>query len=118
MKNITNFFDKESLEKMFFCFPDPNFKRVHYRRRIVNKNLLADYCYLLKSGGKIYAITDVLQLHEWHLEMLSTHPQFSKVPDEESEKDPCIKAILEETEEGKKVARNRGKKYWCVFQKH
>ena len=118
MKNITNYFEKESLEKMFFCFPDPNFKKAHYRRRIINKNLLGDYCYLLKSGGKIYTITDVPQLYEWHIEQLSSFPLLSRVSDKECEEDPCIAAILESTEEGKKVARNRGKKFWCVFQKH
>jgi tRNA (guanine-N7-)-methyltransferase len=118
MKNITNYFHKESLEKMFFCFPDPNFKKHHYRRRIINTNLLGDYCYLLKSGGKIYAITDVIQLHEWHLEQLGRYPLLSKVSDEDCESDPCIAAILQETEEGKKVTRNRGKKFWCVFQKN
>ena len=82
MKNLTNFFEKESIDKLFFCFPDPNFKKVHYRRRIINKNLLADYCYVLRPGGKIYAITDVLQLHEWHLEQLSAHPMLVRVSDE------------------------------------
>jgi Predicted S-adenosylmethionine-dependent methyltransferase len=118
MKTMANFFGKESLEKLFFCFPDPNFKKSHYRRRIINENLLGDYVYLLKSGGKIYTITDVLQLHEWHLSQLSKHPLLSIVCEEDCEKDPCIAVMLDQTEEGKKVTRNRGKKFWCVFQKH
>ena len=94
MKTMANFFGKESLEKLFFCFPDPNFKKSHYRRRIINENLLGDYVYLLKSGGKIYTITDVLQLHEWHLSQLSKHPLLSIVCEEDCEKDPCIAVMF------------------------
>ena len=32
------------------------------------------------------------------------------------EKDPAVKAMTEVTEEGKKVARMGGKKYWAVFR--
>jgi tRNA (guanine-N7-)-methyltransferase len=117
MKNLPNFCGKESLEKLFFCFPDPNFKKSHYRRRIVNKALIMDYCYLLKPGGKIYAITDVFQLHEWHLQQLSECKTLVAVDEEENLKDPCLQVILSDTEEGKKVTRNLGKKYWCIFQK-
>jgi tRNA (guanine-N7-)-methyltransferase len=31
--------------------------------------------------------------------------------------DPCVKAMTEETEEGKKVARGGGKKYVAVFRR-
>jgi hypothetical protein len=31
--------------------------------------------------------------------------------------DPCVKAMTEETEEGKKVARGGGKKYFAVFRR-
>ena len=35
MKTITNYFKKGQISKMFFCFPDPHFKRANYRRRII-----------------------------------------------------------------------------------
>ena len=76
-----------------------------------------DYCYLLKQGGKIYAITDVFQLHEWHLEQLGECARLKRVPDEEALQDPCVQVMMADTEEGKKVARNLGKKYWCVYEK-
>jgi len=117
MKHLLNFFAKSSISKMFFCFPDPHFKKANYRRRIITYNLLCDYSYVLEKGGKIYAITDVLKLHEWHLEQLEKHPLFQPVPEEENQNDPCVEAIIQETEEGKKVARNQGKKYYCVYRK-
>lgn len=33
------------------------------------------------------------------------------------ESDPCVRAMTEETEEGKKVARGGGKKYVAVFRR-
>ena len=39
--------------------------------------------------------------------MLGRHPQ---------EKDPAVQAMTEVTEEGKKVARMGGEKYWAVFR--
>lgn len=35
---------------MFFLFPDPHFKRSKHKWRIINKNLLAEYAYVLREG--------------------------------------------------------------------
>ena len=35
MKYLPNFFKKAQLSKMFFCFPDPHFKKTTHRRRII-----------------------------------------------------------------------------------
>ena len=55
---------------MFFCFADPHFKKSNHRRRIINTALLTDYAYILKTGGKIYTVTDVEDLHNWQVEKL------------------------------------------------
>ncbi len=118
MRYLPNFFKKEQIEKLFFCFPDPHFKQKNHRRRIVNDNLLTEYAYILAPGGMIYTITDVEELHLWHVEKCSTHPSFERIPDEEVLRtDPAVTAMIEETEEGKKVARNNGKKFFAVFRK-
>jgi tRNA (guanine-N7-)-methyltransferase len=36
MKTVHNYFEKESVEKMFICFADPHFKKVNHRRRIIS----------------------------------------------------------------------------------
>jgi tRNA (guanine-N7-)-methyltransferase len=78
---------------------------------------LTEYAYLLAPGGILYTITDVEDLHMWHVEKCSTHPCFERISDEELASDPCVKAMTEETEEGKKVARGGGKKYHAVFRR-
>ena len=117
MRYLPNFFKKGSIEKIFFCFPDPHFKAKNHRRRIVNENLLTEYSYIMAPNGLLYTITDVEELHNWHVEKCTNHPNFERIPDHDLQDDPCIQAMLDETEEGKKVARNNGSKFYAVFRK-
>ncbi|RLN88828.1 hypothetical protein BBJ28_00002888 [Nothophytophthora sp. Chile5] len=145
MRYLPHYLGKGQLSKMFFCFPDPQFKARLHRRRIVqcvlfsplcvaglevswshaaaalafvpSTPLLAEYAYLLAPGGILYTITDVEELHQWHVAKCSSHPCFERIPDDELSADPCVKAMTEETEEGKKVARGGGNKYVAVFRR-
>jgi len=67
MKCITNYFERGSLEKLFFCFADPHFKAKNHRRRVINRNSISEYAYILKEGGILYCITDVKELHDWQV---------------------------------------------------
>ena len=61
---------------------------------------------------------DVKDLHEWHVEKCTNHPCFERVPDEEAlTLDPCTNMLFTETEEGKKVTRLGGKKFFAVFRR-
>lgn len=118
MKFLPHFFPKASLNKLFFCFPDPHFKRKNHGRRIVSERLLSEYAYVLKPKARLYCITDVKELHEWHVAKCDAHPLFRRLPDEQVEtEDPCVQAMKTETEEGKKVARNNGNKYYAVYER-
>lgn len=106
MKYLPNFLPKGSLEKLFFCFPDPHFKRKNHPRRIVSERLLSEYCHLLKPDvGRLYCITDVKDLHEWHVEKCDGHPSLVRLTEEEMEDDPCVGLMKSTTEEGSKVKR-------------
>jgi tRNA (guanine-N7-)-methyltransferase len=60
----------------------------------------------------------VEELHKWHVEKCTAHPHFVRLDDDEVlQNDPAVKAMLEETEEGKKVARLGGRKYFAVFRR-
>uniref|UniRef100_A0A7S3MS21 tRNA (guanine-N(7)-)-methyltransferase n=1 Tax=Favella ehrenbergii TaxID=182087 RepID=A0A7S3MS21_9SPIT len=117
MKSLHNYFKKDSLEKMFFCFADPHFKKSNHRKRIVNTALLTDYCYMLRPGGKVYVVTDVEDLHNWQVSKLEEHPMFERVPEEEDQADPCVKAMREGTDEAQKVIRREGNIWHAVFKK-
>ncbi|ETS00361.1 hypothetical protein M419DRAFT_83538 [Trichoderma reesei RUT C-30] len=116
MKFLPNFFKKSQLSKIFICFPDPHFKTKKHKARIVSTTLNSEYAYALRPGGIIYTITDVEALHEWMVEHLDAHPSFERVSKEEEESDECVKIMLSETEEGKKVERNKGLKFVALFR--
>lgn len=65
MKTMPCYFRKNQLSKLFFCFPDPHFKKRVQRRRVINPSLLSVYAYCLKPSGRVYCITDVKDLHDW-----------------------------------------------------
>lgn len=108
MKFLPNYFRKGQLEKMFFCFPDPHFKRKNFRRRIISDGLLTIYAYVMAPGGMLYHATDVKELHEWMERSCQEHPLFEAVPKDEQASDPCVVAVMNETEEAKRV-RNLGR---------
>ena len=117
MKYLPNFFPKSSIHKLFFCFPDPHFKRKNHTRRIISERLLTEYAYILKPGCRLYCITDVQDLHKWHVEKCNAHPLFKKLSQEEMDQDPCVEAMNTTTEESQKVDRAGASKYYAVYER-
>uniref|UniRef100_A0A2K6SB52 tRNA (guanine-N(7)-)-methyltransferase n=2 Tax=Saimiri boliviensis TaxID=27679 RepID=A0A2K6SB52_SAIBB len=117
MKHLPNFFYKGQLTKMFFLFPDPHFKRTKHKWRIISPTLLAEYAYVLRVGGLVYTITDVLELHDWMCTHFEEHPLFERVPLEDLSEDPIVGHLGTSTEEGKKVLRNGGKNFPAIFRR-
>ncbi|KAL5699572.1 tRNA (guanine(46)-N(7))-methyltransferase [Ranunculus cassubicifolius] len=117
MKYIPNYFEKGTLTKMFFLFPDPHFKEKNHRRRVISPHLLDEYAYTLEIGGIIYTITDVEELGEWMKACLDEHPLYEAISEEELAKDPVVKLLSSATEEGQKVARNGGQTFMAVFRR-
>ena len=117
MKFLPNFFEKQSIEKMFILFADPHFKLRKHKHRIITVTLLSEYAYVMKINGILYTATDVLALHEWNCKHLDAHPLFEKLTLQEQDSDPMKKYILESTEEGKKVSRNEGDKYFAFYRR-
>jgi tRNA (guanine-N7-)-methyltransferase len=117
MKFLPNFFKKHQLSKVFLCFPDPHFKARKHKARIVSTTLNSEYAYVVRPGGIIYTITDVEDLHNWMVQHFNAHPSFERVGEEEQEADECVKTMRVETEEGKKVERNKGQKFVALFRR-
>lgn len=123
MKFLPNYFRHHQLSKIFLCFPDPHFKQRKHKARIVSAQLNAEYAYVLRPGGMLYTITDVEELHQWMVkhfegdEAGDISELWERVGPEELEKDACVKVMSEETEEGKKVTRNGGKKFVAVWKR-
>jgi len=117
MKFLPNFFEKAQLSKIFLCFPDPHFKSRKHKARIVSPTLVTEYAFVLRPGGIVYTITDVEDLHNWMARHFDDHPSFERISEEELEGDVCVDTMRTDTEEGKKVERNNGKKWVACFRR-
>lgn len=117
MKYLPHYAEPASLSKLFFCFPDPHFKRKNHGRRIVSERLLSEYAFFLKENARLYCVTDVLDLHEWHVAKCNQHPMFEKISDDELKNDPCVEAMQTATEESQKVDRAGTSKYYAVYRR-
>eukprot|EP00915_Cephaloidophora_sp_WS-2016_P006253 GHVH01008239.1.p1 GENE.GHVH01008239.1~~GHVH01008239.1.p1 ORF type:complete len:339 (-),score=42.71 GHVH01008239.1:22-1038(-) len=110
MKFLPHYIRKASVESLLFCFPDPNFKKCKWRRRIINPCLLSQYAYCMKEHGRLYSITDCYELHEWMIDSLNAHPMFDKIFISEKPTsaiprhayDPMTEKVLEEMPEHEK----------------
>ena len=117
MKFLANFFFKGQLDKIFFLFPDPHFKKTKYRLRIINSTLLAEYAYVLRVGGIAYIATDVKDLFDWMYSHFDEHPLFEKIPDEQEAQDPCVPLICGSSEESRKVKKQGGSIWHATFRR-
>jgi tRNA (guanine-N7-)-methyltransferase len=117
MKFLPNFFAKGQLSKLFFLHPDPHFKQRKSKNRIISSTLLAEYAFVLRPGGILYTITDVEDLHLWMVKHLEAFPLFSRLGEEDLQGDVCVEAVWNATEEGKKVIRNKGEKWFAAFRR-
>jgi len=121
MKFLPNLFPRASLRLLFLCFPDPHFKARKHKMRIVSPTLIAEYAYVLRPGGMVYTITDVRDLGEWMRGCFEgARELFEEVKDEEGVaglEGEVLRAVRGETEEGKKVERNKGEKFVGVWRR-
>ncbi|GAW81042.1 tRNA (guanine-N(7)-)-methyltransferase [Plasmodium gonderi] len=117
MKFLPNYISKNQIEKIFFCFPDPHFKKQNWRRRIITIENLSLYYYILKKNGLIYFITDVYTLYLWVKFCFSKYPNFYLLTLEECKNDICVQLIHESSEESKRVKKNKQAMYFCVARK-
>ncbi len=80
--NGLEFIENDSLEAIFYLFPDPWPKSKHAKRRALNNETLKDICNKIARGGNIYFATDVEEIHTYHLELLRNTPNltYSEVP--------------------------------------
>lgn len=65
----------------------------------------------------MYTITDVEDLHLWMAKHFNDHPLFDRIAEEELEGDVCVEIMKTDTEEGKKVTRNKGSKFIACFRR-
>ena len=68
-------------------------------------------------GTLILNLTTVEDLHNWMVGHFEAHESFEELSREEVEGDKCVEVMRMETEEGKKVERNKGEKFVALFRR-
>lgn len=117
MKFLPNYFRKGQLSKMFFLFPDPHFKKQKHKWRIVSQQLLGEYAYFLRPRARVYFVTDVKDLYDWMYGHFKRFPLFEELSKQEIDSDLIVPHLFDSSEEGQKVTRNNGEKFFGVFER-
>ena len=74
----SNFFLKK-VKSISFNFPDPWFKKRHYKRRIIQPCFINSLSNLLQKGSLIFIKTDVEDLFEYMCSTISSNSNFKKI---------------------------------------
>ncbi len=74
--NGLSFIASESIESVFYFFPDPWVKKRHLKRRAFTVKFLEEIHRVLRTGGILYLMTDVSEVHEYQLETLDEYGGF------------------------------------------
>jgi tRNA (guanine-N7-)-methyltransferase len=119
MKFGSNMFVKGQLSKLFFCYPDPHWKRKNIRCRIVSPGLVHEYAYWLRVGGLLYTVSDVEELEDWMTKCLDECPMFRRLSGEELETiEPnhgaVISVVINSSEDAQRTERKKLKKNFAV----
>ena len=102
------FFERGQLKKLFFCHPDPHWKKNNVRRRIITPGLVQRYAHWLAPGGLVYTVSDVPELEQWMITNLDASPQFVRVPAAELEQDKwLIDIVTTSSEDAKRAERKK-----------
>ncbi|EPY23069.1 methyltransferase [Strigomonas culicis] len=118
MKYGSNCFTKGQLKMLFFCYPDPHWKRKNIRRRIISPSLVQEYAYWLRVGGLLFTVSDVEGLETWMTECLDACPLFRRLTDDEVTKDPRVAEVLEiaknASEDAQRTERKGLNKFFAI----
>jgi len=69
--NRIDFIETESIEMIFYFFPDPWFKEKHKKRRAFKLEFIEDCYRVLKKGGTLYLQTDIEDVYNHQLKLLN-----------------------------------------------
>lgn len=79
------FIEDNSIEEIYYLFPDPWHKNKHIKRRLFNEIFLKEINRILKPDGKFYISTDVEKVHKYHIALLKRNNWFFNEINNDSE---------------------------------
>ena len=70
--------DIDQLKRVSIQFPDPWFKRKHYKRRVLKKSLLTSIARTMSKDGELFIQSDILKLIEYMSHVIDDSIYFDK----------------------------------------
>ncbi len=70
--------DYGQLKRVSIQFPDPWFKRKHFKRRVLNKNLINSIAKSMSNDGEIFIQSDILKLIEYMTDTIDKNIYFNR----------------------------------------
>ena len=70
--------DQDQLKRVSIQFPDPWFKRKHFKRRVLQPYLLNSLASSLREGGEIFIQSDILEVIESMIEVIESSCYFDR----------------------------------------
>lgn len=84
--NGLNFIQSDSINKIFYLFPDPWPKQKHRKRRAFNTSVINEFIRVMTNGAKLFLATDIHEVHLYHLKLVSKFPELEiKIIDNDDE---------------------------------
>jgi len=77
--NDLPFIESDTIDRIFYLFPDPWPKRRHYRRRAFNLKFIENCYRVLKPGACLYLATDVDYVDEYQTKLLEEFGKFELI---------------------------------------
>ena len=111
---LPNICHKLSIEKIFILFPDPHFKKRKQKGRVICKQMMHIYAYILRERGRLYISTDVIALFNDMKDVIKKSGLFKEIEDPE---DIYFERTLKETDEALRAGIKTGQIFACIFEK-
>lgn len=110
---LPNYFQKGSLSKIFILFPDPHFKKPKQKARIVCRQMMGVFRYLLSADGQVYISTDVKDLFDDMCRVLDESGFFSE--QQAGHDDPLFDMCYRDTDEAHRAGVKTGHTFGKIY---
>lgn len=111
---LPNYFEAASLRKIFILFPDPHFKKRKQKGRVVCRQTVGIFRYLLGEGGKVYVSTDVEDLFRYMCSVFEESGFF--VQDEDHQSDALFDMCYKDTDEAYRAGAKTGHTFGRIYR--
>lgn len=113
---LPNIFKKNQLSKIFVLFPDPHFKKRKQKGRIICKQILEVFNFIMKNKGRLYISTDVKGLFDDMCDTIKECSNFIELTEKDVKEDSFYEMTFKSTDEALRAGVKTGKTYATIFE--